>query len=91
MAQPKQTDPQFKLRLTYELKSRIEAAAYANNRSMNAEIVSALETAYPEPNLADLEHAISVLEARIGREENPDVRSSLEKHLVALKFQLLMS
>jgi len=43
MATPKQTDPQFKLRLTADLKDEIERAAAANNRSMNAEIIARLE------------------------------------------------
>lgn len=43
MATPKQTDPQFKLRLTHDLRDRIEAAALEHNRSMNAEIVHRLE------------------------------------------------
>jgi len=42
MATPKQTDPQFKLRLTSDLKEAIEQAAASNNRSMNAEIVDRL-------------------------------------------------
>ena len=46
MATPKQTDPQFKLRLTPELKNSIETAASANNRSMNAEIVARLEESF---------------------------------------------
>ncbi|WP_290689976.1 MULTISPECIES: Arc family DNA-binding protein [unclassified Haematobacter] len=47
MAQPTQTDPQFKLRLPLDLKQRIEVAAASSNRSMNAEIVKALESVYP--------------------------------------------
>ncbi len=47
MVQPKQTDPQFKLRLPHWLKIRIEHMAVRNNRSINAEIVNALEEAYP--------------------------------------------
>lgn len=47
MAQPTQTDPQFKLRLPAALKDRIESAAAKNNRSMNAEMVAALEDAFP--------------------------------------------
>lgn len=35
--------PPFGLRMQPELKARIEAAAKANNRSMNAEIVARLE------------------------------------------------
>lgn len=43
MATPKQTDPQFKLRLPASLKEQIEQAAAESNRSMNAEIVRRLE------------------------------------------------
>ncbi|MER8938707.1 Arc family DNA-binding protein [Mesorhizobium sp. M0915] len=49
MATPKQTDPQFKLRLPAALKDRIDAAAISNNRSINAEIVATLEEKYPAP------------------------------------------
>lgn len=52
MAQPTQTDPQFKLRLPDGMRDRIKAAAEANNRSMNAEIVAALESCFPEPKSA---------------------------------------
>lgn len=40
---------QFMLRLPDGMRDRIKAAAESNNRSMNAEIVATLETAYPEP------------------------------------------
>ncbi|TIO42590.1 MAG: Arc family DNA-binding protein [Mesorhizobium sp.] len=43
MAAPKQTDPQFKLRLTPEIKSRIEENAATNNRSLNAEMLDRLD------------------------------------------------
>lgn len=46
MATPKQTDPQFKLRMTPEIKDAIEKAAIENNRSMNAEIMSRLEASF---------------------------------------------
>lgn len=46
MVQPTQTDPQFKLRYPADLKARIEKSAKSNNRSMNAEIVAALEETY---------------------------------------------
>lgn len=38
----------FGLRMQPELKTRIEHAARANNRSLNAEIVAALEEKFPE-------------------------------------------
>lgn len=54
MAQPTQTDPQFKLRLPQKLKDRIDVKAKKNNRSFNAEIVNSLEEVYPEiPNRAE--------------------------------------
>ena len=39
----------YGLRMPPDLKARIEASATANNRSLNAEIVSALEYLYPAP------------------------------------------
>lgn len=39
----------FVLRLPDGMRDRIKAAAEANNRSMNAEIVATLEEKYPEP------------------------------------------
>ncbi|MDJ1632502.1 Arc family DNA-binding protein [Rhizobium rhizogenes] len=40
---------QYQLRLPPGLRERIKAAADRNSRSMNAEIVRALEIAFPEP------------------------------------------
>lgn len=53
MAPPKQTDPQFKLRMTPEIKERIEAAAAKNNRSMNAEILRRLEDSFDDEVLTE--------------------------------------
>lgn len=41
----------FIVRLPDGMRDRIKAAADANNRSMNAEIVATLRDAYPEPDL----------------------------------------
>lgn len=40
---------QYTVRFPDGLRDRIKAAADANNRSMNAEIVATLEEKYPEP------------------------------------------
>lgn len=40
---PRQTDPQYKLRLTPSLKAALDDAARANNRSLNSEILARLE------------------------------------------------
>lgn len=47
----KQTDPQFKLRIPAQLKDDIERSAEANNRSMNAEIVTRLENRTPTASI----------------------------------------
>lgn len=39
-------DPQFKLRMTEELRDQIAEAAKASNRSMNAEIIARLEQSF---------------------------------------------
>ncbi|EJV1852321.1 Arc family DNA-binding protein [Salmonella enterica subsp. enterica serovar Schwarzengrund] len=36
-------DPQFNLRLPYELKEKLKQRAKSNGRSINAEIISAIE------------------------------------------------
>ncbi|WCE67978.1 Arc family DNA-binding protein [Sulfitobacter faviae] len=63
MAQPTQTDPQFKLRLPADLKDRVQRASERNNRSMNAEIVAALEEKFPKVDLFDALNT-AVIEAR---------------------------
>lgn len=44
---PSQTQDRFIVRLPDGLRDRIAAAAKANNRSMNSEIVATLEAVYP--------------------------------------------
>ena len=48
---PSQLAERFQVRMPDGLRDRIAAAAEANNRSMNAEIVATLEQAYPESDL----------------------------------------
>lgn len=60
---PKQTDPQFKLRMTPEIKEAIEKAAAQNNRSMNAEILARLEATF-EPSAGPDEIWKALLELR---------------------------
>lgn len=49
MTAPSKQLDQFVVRLPDGMRDRIKAAAEANNRSMNAEIVATLERAYPDP------------------------------------------
>ncbi len=46
---PKQSDPQFKLRIPADLKARIEKKAFVNNRTLSAEILNTLDERYPAP------------------------------------------
>lgn len=50
---PSDKQDQFVVRLPDGMRDRIKAAAEANNRSMNAEIVATLEDKYPAPSSPD--------------------------------------
>lgn len=80
---PKQTDPQFKLRMTPEIKDAIEAAAKANNRSMNAEILSRLEDSFEKPNMSEmkkpLEDLLNYAEIIIAKKYGIDKIKKLQK------------
>ncbi|WP_083799112.1 Arc family DNA-binding protein [Roseobacter sp. AzwK-3b] len=57
-----QQEPPYGLRMPPSLKERVKAAAKANNRSMNAEIVAALEDKFPEDfHLSIISHALTSL------------------------------
>ena len=53
MRTPKQTDPQFKLRLTPELDAAIEKAAAQSGRTKNSEILYLIELALELADLVD--------------------------------------
>lgn len=78
MAQPTQSDPQFKLRLPTGLRERIKTAAEANNRSMNAEIVAVLEEAFPEPAPKEIAAQLIALIDQMLREKAKTVSSREE-------------
>ena len=52
---PSEKQDRFIIRLPEGMRDRIKAAAEANNRSMNAEIVATLEEKYPAPTGPDIE------------------------------------
>ncbi|MBB1498788.1 Arc family DNA-binding protein [Paracoccus sp. MC1862] len=73
---------QFMVRLPEGMRDRIKAAAEANNRSMNAEIVATLEEKYPRPVLIEEEIAkADALLAKILADPNT---SDENKRLLAL-------
>ncbi|ARC90227.1 Arc family DNA-binding protein [Rhodovulum sp. MB263] len=77
---PKQ-EPPYGLRMPPDLKARVKASAEANNRSMNAEIVSTLEEKYPAPidprfkRLIELVNAVNEAFANETDRENPSART----------------
>lgn len=50
-------NPQFKLRMTPEIKAAIERAAALNNRSINAEILARLEASFLTGAVHDVDPA----------------------------------
>lgn len=86
---------QFQLRLPPGMRDRIRAAAEANNRSMNAEIVAALEDKFPDDfNLRNVEHALMWLKAatygeELGRDEVRKLVDEAEEELEAFKRRLI--
>lgn len=58
---PSQQQDRFIVRLPDGMRDRIKAAAERNNRSMNAEIVAALEEKFPKPRPFDLGTALTEL------------------------------
>lgn len=59
----------FRLRLPEDLKAKIESAAAANNRSMNAEVLARLERSFGlDETFEELEHRLERLETQV--EEN---------------------
>lgn len=66
-------DPHFRLRLPPDLKARVEDAARAAGRSINAEIVQRLEASFAAPQAAMTEERLrALLEEYLG-----DIRSDL--------------
>jgi plasmid stability protein len=62
---PSQTAERFQIRMPDGLRDRIRMAAERNNRSMNAEILNALESKFPAPialedTVADIQQAIKL-------------------------------
>lgn len=102
MAQPTQTDPQFKLRLTADLKDRIQSSALSNNRSMNAEILASLEVAYPRPassiepvhfELLEWVQSASTEHEMLKRagEANKTIKNSGSKYLITVRRDIELS
>lgn len=79
---PSEKLDQYMLRMPDGMRDRIKAAAEANNRSMNAEIVATLEDAYPAPfQYDDINHHLSdtIERADLLRREILQCQDAIEK------------
>lgn len=82
---PSQQQDKFVLRLPDGMRDRIKFTADANSRSMNAEIVSTLEIAYPADSEVDkLMTSIKDLTSMIGEVGDVDMQDKLSNRLIAL-------
>lgn len=90
-----QPQDKFVVRLPDGMRDRIKAAAEANTRSMNAEIVATLETAYPAPKYdagAALREMIQIMNSLIDGRVSPEKDASARQRLneIASEFQAAM-
>lgn len=83
---PSDKQDQFVLRLPKGMRDRIRVAAEANNRSMNAEIVAALEEKYPAPGPVTFAGLVEILSALkdLGPVPDPAQRAEYEAGLAAV-------
>lgn len=74
---------QFLIRFPPGLRDRVKAAAEANGRSMNSEIVQALEEAYPSflPRARDLHREVFEVLDKIAGGRNDLLRSTINDYL----------
>jgi predicted DNA-binding protein len=74
------TDPQMNIRLPFELKERLGAAARANTRTMNAEIVNRLEASFSavEPTALVGDEKLKI----------PDLLASIFGSLIGMQGQI---
>lgn len=75
---PSQSQDKFIVRLPYGMRDRIKAAAEANRRSMNAEVVAALEDKFPsDTDLGGVSYALTSL--KLALYDDPLDAESLRK------------
>lgn len=88
---PSQSQDKFIVRLPDGMRQRIKAAADRNQRSMNAELVSTLQRAYPDPDYA-ISYFIGMFtamdraaaEAVLGQVETGDLGAQLRERFDSL-------
>lgn len=78
----------YGLRIPPDLKDRVEAAAKANNRSMNAEIVATLEEHYPQPSLDDLIHDMVRMTKELTETYGKEGRTEMAERVQSLQVSL---
>ncbi|WP_103173799.1 Arc family DNA-binding protein [Paracoccus sp. SY] len=77
---------QFMLRLPDGMRARIKAAAEANNRSMNAEILAVLEEKFPAPRKLSFAGMVNTLDriAQLDPDPDPDKEKEQRQAVAAV-------
>lgn len=73
------------------MRDRIKAAAEANNRSMNAEIVATLEEKYPEPAPPDFETEMATMTEWLNFIDSSEDEAEFDRRLDAVNKKLQRS
>ncbi|NPD15775.1 Arc family DNA-binding protein [Xinfangfangia sp. D13-10-4-6] len=84
---PSEKQERFIVRFPDGMRDRIKAAAEANNRSMNAEIVATLEEKYPSepPDLGTIFHELAQLSGVLNMMTEKDRRDAVATKLKDLE------
>lgn len=81
--------PPFGLRIPPDLKDRIKRAAAENNRSISAEIIFALEQAYPAPApVSEIQKRLDRLISKWEAASTGEERAELVDHLAQIRRQI---
>jgi hypothetical protein len=88
MAAPKQTDPQFKLRMPQKLKDDLERAVEISGRSLNAEIVWRLELSFEIDDVASKPAAQAQALAPLLQAVDKELRQRFEPYIASLNRAL---
>lgn len=75
---------QYIVRFPNGMRDRIKAAATANSRSMNAEIIATLEEKYPQPEEMQLAEMFQIVDDLLAKAESEQERREMLLKLIDL-------
>ncbi|MDE9519731.1 Arc family DNA-binding protein [Xenorhabdus bovienii] len=81
-------DVQLNIRMTKDLKNKIEASAKANNRTTNAEAITLIEQSLPDQNAHEAIQPNDEKQPDIRDELREELKEYLEKELIKNKDKI---